>query len=198
MQTQSPMTLRDVTALLRLTLVDPARGARAVLSLGVPREHHWTLFLLAIALSGAVYQATVLIVQPEVPEGAAMPSGFMAAAVTGGSIILLSLAIRWIGRLAGGSGGLEDVLLLVIWFQLVLVALQVVELAVMLLVPTLGAVVFYAFLAYVVWVLTNFIAVVHGFTSLGRVFLGMVLALFAFAFLLSLILAPFLAAPAGA
>lgn len=198
MQTPSPMTLRDVTALLRLTLVDPARGARAVLSLGVPREHHWTLFLLAIALSGAVYQATVLIVQPQVPEGAAMPSGFMAAAVTGGSIILLSLAIRWIGRLAGGSGGLEDVLLLVIWFQFVLVALQVVELAVMLLVPTLGAVVFYAFLAYVVWVLTNFIAVVHGFASLGRVFLGMVLALFAFAFLLSLILAPFLTAPAGA
>lgn len=198
MTTPSPMTLRDVTALLRLTLADPARGARAVLSLGIPRQHHWTLFLLAITLSGVVYQAAVLIVQPQVPEGAAVPSGFLMAAVTGGSILFLALAIRWVGRLAGGSGALEDVLLLVIWFQFVLITLQIVELAVMLIAPFLGAVVLYAFLAYIVWVLTNFIAVVHGFTSLGRVFLGMVLALFAFAFLVSLILGPFLTAPTGA
>lgn len=194
-----PMTLRDVTALLRLTLADPAGGARAVLGLGVPREHHWTLFLLAIALSGAVYQATVLILQPEVPDGArGLPSGFTAAAVTGGTVLLLAAAIRWIGRLAGGAGELEDILLLMIWLQFVLIALQLVEIVVMLIVPFLSSIVFFAFLAYVLWVLTNFIAVVHGFRSLGRVFLGMVLALFAFAFLLSLVLAPFLGAPAGA
>ena len=197
MTTPSPMTLRDVTALLRLTLTDPASGARAVLSMGVPREHHWTLFLLAIALSGAIYQLTVLILQPEAPEGARLPSGFTAAAVTGGSILLLAAAIGWIGRLAGGTGPLENVLLLVIWFQFVLIALQVIEIAVMLIAPFLGSVVFIAFVAYVVWVLTNFIAVVHGFRSLGRVFLGMVMAFFALVFLLSLILAPFMGAPAG-
>ena len=191
MTPENPMTLRDVTALLRLTLADPAAGARAVLGMGFPREHHWTLFLLAITLSGAVYQATVLILQPEAPEGGqTLPSGFTAAAVTGASVLLLAAAIRWIGKLAGGTGELEQVLLLVIWFQFVLIALQLVEIVVMLIAPFLGAFVFFAFLAYVLWVLTNFIAVVHEFRSLGRVFLGMVLALFALAFLLSLILAP--------
>ena len=199
MTPENPMTLRDVTALLRLTLADPAAGARAVLGMGFPREHHWTLFLLAITLSGAVYQVTVLILQPEAPEGGqTLPSGFTAAAVTGASVLLLAAAIRWIGKLAGGTGELEQVLLLVIWFQFVLIALQLVEIVVMLIAPFLGAFVFFAFLAYVLWVLTNFIAVVHEFRSLGRVFLGMVLALFALAFLLSLILAPFVGAPAGA
>lgn len=198
MTPDKPMTLRDVTSLLRLTLADPAAGARTVLGLGIPREHHWTLFLLAITLSGAIYQATVLILQPEPPDGGALPSGLTATAVTGGTVLMLAAAIRWVGRLAGGTGDLEDVLLLVIWLQFVLIALQLVELVVMLAAPFLGAVVFFAFMAYVLWILTNFIAVVHGFTSLGRVFLGMVLALFAFAFLLSLVLAPFIGAAAGA
>lgn len=198
MTPQSPMTLRDVTALLRLTLTDPGGAARAVLSMGVPREHHWTLFFLAITLSGAVWQLTVLVLRPEAPEGAALPSGLTAAAVTGGSILLLSAAIRWIGRLAGGTGDIEDVLLLVIWFQFVLIALQVVEIGLMLVAPVLGTVIFVAVAVVTLWVLTHFIAVVHGFRSLGRVFLGMVLATFALAFLLSLILAPFLGAPAGA
>ena len=192
-----PMTLRDVTALLRLTLADPSAGARAVLGMGIPREHHWSLFLLAITLSGAVFQATTLVAPPA-EDGTVLPSGFTAVAVVGGSILILAAAINWIGRLAGGTGALEDVLLLVIWFQFVQVAFALVELVVMLVAPFLGSVLFLAFAAYAVWVLTNFITVVHGFQSLGRVFLGMVLALFALSFLVSLLLAPFLGAPAGA
>ena len=194
----NPMTLGDVSALLRLTLTQPAEAARAVIGMGLPREHHWTLFLLAIALSGAVWQLTVLVLRPEAPEGMALPSGLTAAAVTGGSILLLAAAIRWIGRLAGGSGSLEQIMLLMIWFQIVLVALQVVEIVAMLVAPVLGPVVFFVVAAITLWVLTNFIAVVHGFRSLGRVFLGMVVAAFALAFVLSLLLTPFLGAPAGA
>lgn len=197
MTPQDPMTLRDVTALLRLTLADPSAGARTVLDMGIPREHHWSLFLLAITLSGAVYQATAMLSAGS-EAGAALPSGFTAVAIVGGSILLMAAAINWIGRLAGGTGALEEVLLLVIWFQFVQVAFALVELVIMLVAPFLGSVLFLAFAAYAVWVLTNFIAVVHGFDSLGRVFLGMVLALFALSFLVSLILAPFLGAPAGA
>ena len=199
MTPQDPMTLRDVTALLRLTLADPGQGARTVLGMGVPRDQHWTLFLLAITLSGAVYQATAIVVGAGAEEGAPpLPSGLTAMAVVGASVLVLAAAIRWIGRLAGGTGALEDVLLLVIWFQFVQVAFGVVDLVVMIVAPFLSSILFLVFAAYAVWVLTNFIAVVHGFRSLGRVFLGMVLALFAFAFLMSLILAPFVGAPAGA
>jgi hypothetical protein len=192
------MTFGDLTALLRLTLADPSAGARTILGMGIPREHHWTLFLLAIVLSGAIYQATALVLPPSEEGSPALPSGFTAVAVVGGTILLLSAAINWIGRLAGGTGTLEDVILLVVWFQFVQVAFALVELVVMLVAPFLGSVLFLAFAAYAVWVLTNFIAVVHGFQSLGRVFLGMVLALFALSFLVSLLLAPFLGAPAGA
>ena len=196
--TPSPMTMSDVAALMRLTLTRPAEAAQAVLGLGVAREHHWTLFLLAITLSGAVWQLTVLVLQPEAPEGASVPSGLTATAVAGASILTLTAAIRWIGRLAGGDGAFEDVMLLVIWFQFVLVALQLVELGAMLVAPALGSVVFFAVAGVTLWVLTHFIAVVHGFRSLGRVFLGMVLAIFALAFVLSLLLTPFMGAPAGA
>lgn len=201
MTPQNPMTFGDLTALLRLTLADPSAGARAVLGMGVPREHHWTLFLLAIVLSGAIYQATALVLPPPAAsegEVVAMPSGFTAVAVVGGSILLLAAAINWIGRLAGGTGTLEDVLLLVIWFQFVQISFALVEMLVLFVAPFLSSVVLLAFAAYAIWVLTNFIAVVHGFQSLGRVFLGMALALFALSFLVSLLLAPFLGAATGA
>ena len=196
--TPNPMTLGDVAALVRLTLTDPGSAARAVLSLGVPREHYWTLFLLAITLSGAVWQLGLILDPPELAEGASAPSGLVAAALAGGQLLLEAAAIRWIGRLAGGTGDLEDVLLLMIWLQLVVVVLQLVGLVLSILAPFLGDVFFLAVLVLMLWVITNFVAVVHGFRSLGRVFLGMVLTAFALAFLLALIMAPFLNAPAGA
>ena len=196
--TPTPMTLSDVTALLRLTLTDPAAAARAILSLGIPREQHWTLFLLAITLSGAVWQLGMILDPPDLAEGVRPPSGLVAAALAGGQLLLEALVIRWIGRLAGGTGDLEDVLLLMIWLQLVVVVLQLAGLLLALVAPFLGAVFFLAVLVLMLWVLTHFITVVHEFRSLGRVFLGMVLTAFALTFLLSLIVAPFLGAPAGA
>ncbi len=205
----SPLTLRDVTALLRLTLTDPAAAARAILALGIARQHHWTLFLLAITLSGLLWQLNLVLLPPEqlaevaaeAHDGAGapvLPSGFTFAAIAGASILLLAAAIRWIGRLAGGSGGMQDVLLLSIWFQFLQLALAVVDLVLVLIAPVLGTVFSLVALGVAMWVLTNFVAVVHGFRSLGRVFLGMVLATFALAFLLSLLITPFLGAPAGA
>ena len=194
----TPMTLSDVAALLRLTLTDPAAAARAVLSAGFPREHHWSLFLLTITLTGALWQLSVIVSPPQLPEGATPPSGFTVTALTGASILLLAMTIRWVGRLAGGEGDLESVLLLTIWYGLVQVPLGVVELVVLLIAPGLGAVFVIAVIAVMLWVLTNFIAVVHGFHSLGRVFLGMALTVAALAFILSIVIAPFLAVPTGA
>ena len=202
----SPTTLRDLWALFRTTLTDPAVAARAILSMGIPRQHHWTLFLLAITLSGLLWQVNVLLLPAEVVTGTTaegeavptLPSGFTFAAIAGASILLLAAAIRWIGRLAGGTGAMEDVLLLAIWFQFIQLALAVVDLALVLIVPTLGTVFSLVVLGLAIWVLTNFIAVVHGFRSLGRVFLGMVLATFAIAFVLSLVLMPFVGTPTGA
>ena len=44
-------------------------------------------------------------------------------------------------------------------------------------------------LALFFWLLAQFIAVLHGFTSMGRVFLGIVLSLLALAFVFNILLA---------
>lgn len=192
-----PITPGDVTALLRLTLTDPSSAAKAVLGYGVPREHHWTLFLLAITLSGVVYAVgRVLGGAPE--PGELNWSPFTIVAVSGAEVLVLAAAIRWVGRMAGGTAELEDVLLLCIWFQLVQTALGAGLLLVVLLVPPLGALLLVGVALVSLWVLASFIAVAHGFRSVWQVMLGMVVAAVALVFVLSLLIAPFAGASSGA
>ena len=193
-----PLTMSDVAALLRLTLTQPAAAARAVLEMGIPREHHWTLFLLAITLTGAVWELMVITGAAQGSEGAEPFSGITAAAISGGSILSLSAAILWIGRLAGGEGDMGGILVLMIWYQFVQLAFLALDLVLVLILPAMAALFSLLAAGVALWILTSFIATAHGFRSLGRVFLGMVLAIFALAFVLSLLLTPFVGATAGA
>lgn len=181
------MTFSDVLSLGGLTVTRPQDAARAILASGFPRAEYWTLFLLVIVLSGLLGQIGLIVTPPEI-EGP-QPTGLGISALVGGSILLLSFAVHFIGRMFGGEGTLDGALLLMIWLQFVLVGLQAVQTAALIVAPPFAGLVALAAVAIMFWALTNFIAVLHGFQSLGKVFLAMILTAFGLAFLLSILLA---------
>ena len=181
------MTGSDLLSLGLRTISEPRAAAREVLALPLPRSQHWNAFLLVIVLAGALQQLAVLTTpqDPELPR----VTGLMMAAVLGGSILLLAATIQVVGRWFGGSARFEDTLLLVVWLEYILVGLQVLQLVLMILLPPAAGLVTIFSLVATIWILVNFIAEVHGFESLGKVFLSMILTAFGLSFLLALVLA---------
>ena len=180
------MTGSDLLALGTRTVSDPRSAAREVLALPLPRSEHWNAFLLVIVLAGMIHALTLVLFPPDpsVPQ----ISGLMVAAFIGGSILLTAATIQVVGRWFGGQGRFEDTLLLTVWLQYVLIGFQVIQLVLMVLLPpAAGLVTIFGFVASI-WILVNFIAEVHGFESLGKVFLGMIGAAFGIAFALALVL----------
>ncbi|NJR43059.1 MAG: hypothetical protein HC767_10775 [Akkermansiaceae bacterium] len=86
---------------------------------------------------------------------------------------------------------MNDALLVVVWLQVLMLGLQLLQVLLLLISPVLAAVVGLAGIVLFLWLLTNFVAELHGFQSLLAVFGAIVLTGFAVAFLFVFILAMF-------
>ncbi|MCL1628213.1 YIP1 family protein [Roseibaca sp. V10] len=179
------LTLATVAALLRSTLTAPRETAARLLALDPPDDARWLGFVIVVVLSVLVGQASILVLGESAFGGSLI---FMAVFQT---MVLLGLvvAVQGIGRLAGGSGTFPDTLLLLAWLQFVMIAVQIVQILVLLLVPPLFGFVTMASLAIFMWLLVNFTMALHGFTSALKVTVGIVFAFFGLAVVLAIVLA---------
>ena len=176
------MTLTDrLIALARLTLEDPRAATRALLSEGVPMPAR-TAGLLLVAVVSALLASVQLGLSPQPmdPISAFMlASPFRAAVVQWGFLALSVLLIHRVGRAFGGGGSFADALLVVVWLQVLMLVVQALQLVTGLLVPPLAGLIGLAGFALFLWLMTCFIAELHGFASRGKVFMVMVLTAFA-------------------
>jgi Yip1-like protein len=183
--------LLDIRVLLRMarqSVTDPKGGARVILALRLPVPVLWQFFLLQLVLS-AILKVIVFAFfpTPEIEMGPTAAISFtMVEAAIG---VILALATYHIGRVFGGAGTFAGALALIVWLQFILLCVNVVQLFVMMILPPAGDVITLLALALFFWLLAQFIAALHGFTSMGRVFLGIVLSLMALAFIFNIVLA---------
>lgn len=187
------MTLNfaDLSALVRLTLTQPRAAAQAVMRLPLPMSGRWSALLLMATLSALLMQVLGAMLPPTVgPEGEALrPVGPLvwAGMVTVGMMITAGLA-HSVGRWRGGKGEFADALILVAWLQFLQLLLVVVQILLMLVVPPLAPVVEIGGVLLFLWLLVNFVAEMHGFKSLGLVFLGVILTFVGAVFALSILM----------
>lgn len=182
------LTLNALLAMAWRTVRNAREGAEEVLSLGVPREALWTALLLVVVLSILLAQATSLLFTGT-PSMGGLPIGPVPAGLVQLLLMIVMIfAIFWIGRAMGGSGSFEEAILLVVWLQFIMVCLQGVQAFALLVMPPLAGLIGVFGLVLFLWLLTNFIAVLHGFNSLVQVFLMVLVSAFGIAFGLSLIL----------
>lgn len=186
------MTPEALQALLRDTLRDPRSAARQILLMGVPLQARWmALVLMAVGSALLTHIGMAMMMSAdEMGAAFAMPSP-VATAMTQLMVLVLSAALATtVGRWRGGTGRFADALLLIVWLQFVLLALQVLQMVLLLLLPPLGMFVGYASVGIFFWLLTCFVAELHGFRSLGLTFLGVILTVIGAAFLMALLILP--------
>ena len=176
------MSLTDrLIALARLTLEDPGAAARALLSEGVPIPARSAGLLLVAVVSALLASVQIrLDPQPMDPISAFMlASPFRAAVVQWAFLALSVLLIHRVGRAFGGRGSFANSLLIVVWLQVLMLVVQALQLVTGILIPPLAGLIGLGGFALFLWLMTCFIAELHGFASRGKVFLGMVLTAFA-------------------
>lgn len=173
------MSLISLRTLLPLA-VDSVRAPRPtfarLMQISISREALWQALILVVILSVLLADATtrVVLMGRDTEVEAVMLSPILFSAVQLGVLVLTIFSIFWVGRAMGGTGSFRGGLLVVVWLQFVMICLQLVQSVAMLLVPPLSGIVVIAGLVIFMWLLTNFIAELHGFASLGRVF-GMIM-----------------------
>ncbi|MDG4648897.1 Yip1 family protein [Roseibacterium sp. SDUM158017] len=185
-------TLRHLLRLARDTVANPREGATTVLSFAPQRQALWLMFALVVVTSMMMGEIVALLTT--MPADGPMTGPFVQSPlalglVQAGFLFLMIHAIHHIGRFFGGTGSLEEAALLVIWLQFIFICVQVVQIVAIVIVPPVAGLVTILAIGLFFWLLVNFIAVLHGFTSLGLVFVVTLLAGFGLLVFLSMVLA---------
>jgi len=187
------MSLKGLVQAAVDTIRDPRGGARKIMALSIPRRQRWEILALIVVLSAVLAQLSFLLAGS---TGASLAGPFPSSSFTLGlvqAVLLLTMvyAIHFIGRRVGGSGALDDSILLVAWLQFIMICLQVLQTAMLFVVPAISMMIGVVGLVLFFWLLTNFISELHGFKSLTAIFVGITLSMLAFAIALSILLGMF-------
>lgn len=190
------LTFGSILQLARFTVQSPREGARAVLSLGLPNEARWVALVLMAIGAALLTSLSIALLPAELRDmlGDDLPSPLVSAALQMLALLLLTLTIHRVGRWRGGAGSFADALLLVGWLQFILLCVQALQLVTQLVMPLISEIIGIAGIALFFWLLTNFVAELHGFRSLGKVFAGILLTMVALSFVLALVVMPFISA----
>jgi hypothetical protein len=180
------MTPNGILGLIWETILNPASAARTVLSLRVSRENLWLAVLLATVLSGLVGGLSQMVVPntPMIFETVEGPvalnltpsSPMMQGLFVGASLVMMGFSLYFTGRALGGQGTFPGTLALMAWLQVVMVAMQIATLVLIFVAPVVAA--FLVFVSLVVFVRSTvvFVNELHGFQSIGRAIVTVLLA----------------------
>ena len=183
------------------TVPEPRKVARDVFAFSAPRRALW--LILALILVAMTFLAVISsILSPVDPAEVAEMLGdeqmapvYASPLGTGMLQAITAVAmvwgIFWIGRRAGGTGSFDQALLTVIWLHFVLLILQLGILTLGLFAPGLALLLTVLSFVMTFWILSHFVAEMHGFRSAGSVFAGIMMVLLVLAVILSMLLAMF-------
>lgn len=170
------LSFSELMAMVLRTLQNPREGAAEVLALGIPREAHWLLVATVAVLSTLVTGAFATIALMRGGEAAMVQPGLaMIFAVHLGTVVMLIVMVQGVGRTMGGTGRVEETTVLMCWLQFVMLVVAVVQSLLSAVMPPIAMLLAFVAAGIQLWLLTHFVAVLHGFRSLAGVF-GMIIA----------------------
>lgn len=184
------VTFKGLLRLARETVSAPRDGARTILRIDAPMQARWAALALMAVGSAILTHLSFALMPPQAQEmmGGAMSSPFRTVLLQGGVLFMGVFLIDRVGRARGGKGNLADAVSLVAWLQFVLLCLQGVQLVAQVILPPVADLIGLVGLFLFFWLLTHFVAELHGFASLGATLAGILVTLFGMAFVLALLL----------
>lgn len=155
--------------LLRDSVAEPGEFADRLLAVrprnGVVLEAAVLVTALDALVLGALGGGATML---PTPAGEVALSPFEHAGVLLASLLLSAAAIQVGGRLLKGRGRYPEALVLVVWLEVVALAVQLATVLAALVLPPLGALLGLLGFAVLLWCLLHFIRALHGFAGLGR------------------------------
>ncbi len=169
----------SLTGLLSESLRDPRAATRSLTHVPLSRTDRWQALTLAVLISvllGFVVAQSAPL--NDYPLSVLIRERPIMALILELSLMILSVfAVYWVGHACGGRGRFEDAILVVAWLEFLIACLQAVQIAAMFTVPSLQGVVVLLSYGLATWLITNFIAELHGFKSLLSVFVMILVTL---------------------
>ncbi len=183
-----PMSFPDLAL---LTVRDPKAAAQIVLAWNVPREALWTAIALISVIVTILSTLSNMIIPVPPPLNGIVGNPFMYCAIAAGGFIATVYAIYWTGRMLGGEGRVEDLMILLLWLQALRAVAQVAVLIGLILAPVLASFLVLFIGVATLWVFVHFINAALRLNSVMRavavLFLGAVALMAVLTFLLSMI-----------
>lgn len=172
------------------TLRAPRKSAERILAFDMDRNQLWLAVALVAVVSVLANNLTLAFVPDEmVNAGGPLPqSPFLLTLVIWGLLCVSVFCTHYIGRAFDGTGTMEGALLTTVWMQIVLLFLQVAQIALFIVSPIFAILFGYVGAAYVFYIFLNFVLVLHGFKSLGMVFTGALVSMIGILFGISLLI----------
>lgn len=168
------MTFDDLLGLARLTLRNPAQAVRVLQSLDLPMAVRWMGLIVIVSLSSILASLAMRIFPVLTESSLNLPdlSPISRAGLQLGGMVLSAWLVAGIGRAFGGRGDFPDALLILVWLECLMLAVQALQIVVMLLFPLFGSMLGIAALLAMVWLSVQMIKELHGFRNAALVFLG--------------------------
>jgi hypothetical protein len=176
-----------LTDLVVLSLRDPRKAAEQIIGWQLSREALWTALALAAAVNTLIFSVSVVL-QPSAAMPAFFTSPLAMFVLLAGVLVVTTHGLYWTGRSLGGTGDFGDMLSLVVFLQVLRIMAQIVIFVVMFVAPGLSLMLSLATGIIGVWILVNFIAAAHRFSSMGRAIGTLLIAMAAIVLGLSFLL----------
>lgn len=174
-----------------MSVRDPAEVARRLIAMQLPREVLWTGLALAAVANTLLFSLSGLLMpNPNV----ALPlfqSPFRYLVMVAAVLVLTVVVFYWTGRLLGGRGSLQDVLVTVLWLQVLRVLVQAVALVLALTIPVLAMLGVLAASVLGIYIMLHFLDQAHRLNSLARAGGVLIASVLLMAVALSVLLALF-------
>jgi hypothetical protein len=171
-----PISPSILLKLVWATLSAPKYAGVQVLAFRPSLQARWLGFALVVVISVFFGQLSAMMLGEEI---LGLPSNPFVSTAFQASVMLTIIGLSYVvARLFGGKGRLEDTLLLVSWLQFTMIALQLLQLVALVLFPPFAGMIGIVAMVLFLWILANFITLLHGFDKVWGVVAGVVFCFF--------------------
>lgn len=183
----------ELTHVMQLTLQNPRAAARHLIGWQLSLSTVWLVLALMAVLSALLATMSLLVAPDQAEPGmveptilAVLQNPLQVAVLQAVVMVVMAMLAQGVGRMFGGLGNFADALVLIAWTEALLCLLQLAQIVLMVVSPSLATAVGLFGMVLFVWVLSNFIAEMHSFASAGKVLLGMIATLLAISVLMAI------------
>ena len=184
-------TAGDWIRLAAKTLFEPKKCLRIILDIVITMPQLLQATVLAIVLSMIMPLITLMFQPTEVQDAL---NGFTSKPL---SVFIVQLSvllgsaflIAKIGNFFNGHGTFKECLTAMVWLQIVMILVQLIQFFSGLISPQLSALIFLISVGIMLYLIVHFISELHGFTSIMSVLFGVIASIFGLSFIVSILLA---------